>query len=127
LWHPVRRFGSISHFVLPSGRADADVPGKYGRGAFEQQKKDLLRHGVNIRQCVVKIIGGGKMFAHSETQGIGTKNINMAKELVAQEGLMITAEDVGNAGYRRLYFDVDSGAVWIKFDWLDGGQEDRML
>jgi len=127
LWHPVRRIGSISHFVLPAV-PDFRLPdGKYGTAAFEQQKKDLNRLGVNLKQCVAKIFGGGKMFSHSEQQDIGFRNISMARKLIQEAGLSITSENVGGEGYRRLYFDVETGEVWIKFDWLDSDQEDKIL
>ncbi len=127
LWHPARRFGSISHFILPDAPGTKKAGGKYGTSAFEHQKRDLIRHGVNIRQCVAKIFGGGQMFSNSGVQDIGLRNIAMARKLVTDAGLGISAENVGGEGYRRLYFDVDTGEVWIKFDWLDSDFEDKIL
>ncbi len=127
LWHPKRRFGSICHFVLPSVPDFRMDDGKYGTSAFAQQKNDLIRHGVNLRECVAKIFGGGQMFSNSGAQDIGLRNITMARQLVSEAGLTIAAENVGNEGYRRLYFDVETGEVWVKFDWLDSDQEDKVL
>lgn len=127
LWHPKRRFGSISHFILPTGSVTGDVEGKYGNHAFECQKQDLIRYGINIRQCLVKIFGGGQMFSTSGMQDIGLRNITMAHKLISDSGLTVTSENVGDEGYRRLYFDVESGEVWVKFDWIDSDQEDKIL
>ena len=127
LWHPKRKIGSICHFVLPTIPDTREFDGRYGTAAFEHQKNDLLRLGVNVRQCVAKIFGGGKMFTHSGMQDVGLRNIAMARKLVADEGLVVTAENVGGEGYRRLYFDVETGEVWIKFDWLDSDEEDKIL
>lgn len=127
LWHPGRKIGSICHFVLPTVPALRDADGRYGTTAFEHQKHDLIRLGVNVKQCVAKIFGGGKMFTHSGMQDVGLRNINMARKLVTDEGLTIAAENVGGEGYRRLYFDVETGEVWIKFDWLDSDEEDKIL
>jgi len=41
--------------------------------------------------------------------------------------MQVAAENVGGEGYRRLYFDVHSGEVWLKFDWVDDDQEDKVL
>lgn len=127
LWHPKRQFGSISHFILPGAPPVPDVEGKYGNTAFAHQQRDLIRHGVEIRECVAKIFGGGQMFVCASMPDIGQRNIAMARELVAGAGLSVAAENVGGTGYRRLYFDVESGEVWVKFDWLGNEQEDQVL
>lgn len=127
LWHPVHRFGSICHFVLPLEAAKEDLDGRYGVSAFECQRHDLLCHGIDIHQCVAKIFGGSQMFSTSAVQDIGARNIATARMLIKNAGMMITAENVGGEGYRRLYFDVDTGEVWIKFDWLDNNQDDEIL
>ena len=127
LWHPKRQFGSISHFIFPSTVSGYEANTKYGNWAFAQQKNDLIRHGVNLRECVVKIFGGGRMFVDSNINDVGARNIAAARQLIAKEGLVITSENVGGDGYRRLYFDVESGEVWVKFDLIDSDQEDKVL
>jgi chemotaxis protein CheD len=127
LWHPYYRFGSICHFVLPSVPDFRVADAKYGTSAFDQQKADLIRHGINIRECTAKIFGGGQMFPCSGVQDIGLRNVAMARQLVSEAGLPIAAENVGNEGYRRLYFDVETGEVWVKFDWQVSDQEDKVV
>lgn len=127
LWHAPSHVGSICHFILPNAPTLIDVAGKYGDSAFANQVRDLLQYGISLEQCSAKIFGGGQMFSHSGTQDIGLKNILAARTLLSTAGVPIVAENVGGEGYRRLYFDLASGAVWIKFDWLDGNLEDRIL
>ncbi|MDY7578090.1 chemotaxis protein CheD [Herbaspirillum sp. RTI4] len=127
LWHPRRRLGTICHFVFPFAPGLSDRDGRYGISAFARMQSDLIRNGVHLHECTAKIFGGGRMFASSSSQDIGARNIAMARQLVADAGLTVAAENVGKDGYRRLYFDVESGDVWVKFDWLDGEQEDEIL
>ncbi len=128
LWHPRRRFGCICHFVLaavpPSGGAD----GRYGTSAFALMQRDLVRHGVQRRECIAKIFGGGRMFnTGSMVQDVGARNIDMARRLLADAGMVAAAENVGGNGYRRLFFDVASGDVWLKFDGVGTDQDDVLL
>lgn len=88
---------------------------------------DLIHNGVALRECVAKIFGGGNMFSDSQVQDVGARNIAKARQLLAEAGLAVAAENVGGDGYRRLYFDVASGEVWIKFDWLESDQQDVVL
>ena len=67
LWHPSRRIGAMSHFLLPgSGHRKAhDKPGMYGDDAMTLLLDGLARHGVAPTQCQAKIFGGGAMFPRS--------------------------------------------------------------
>ncbi len=131
LWHPQRRLGSICHFVLPhtpAGCHDSHHDGRYGTAAFALMLADHEHNGVRAAECTAKIFGGGSMFAAvSAVQDIGARNVAMARRLVERAGLRVAAENVGGEGYRRLYFDVSTGEVWIKFDWLDDEHQDTVL
>jgi chemotaxis protein CheD len=131
LWHPVRKLGCICHFVLPAdavGAKERHAGGRYGETAFVLMQAELARNGVRLSECVAKIFGGGRMFgAGFLVNDIGERNIRTARKMVQQAGLVITAEHVGSDGYRRLYFDVATGDVWLKFDWIDSDQQDMVL
>jgi chemotaxis protein CheD len=128
LWNPRYRFGSICHFVLPTAAQASTADGRYGSSAFTLMRADLARYGIPLHECTAKIFGGGRMFnSASDVQDIGARNVAMARQLLASAGLAVSAENVGDEGYRRLYFDVGSGDVWLKFDWIDGDQDDTIL
>ncbi|MFT5962999.1 MAG: chemotaxis protein CheD, partial [Burkholderiaceae bacterium] len=121
----------ICHFILPVdavGAATRRAGGRYGETAFAMMRAELQRHGVLLDDCVAKIFGGGRMFgAGFLMNDIGERNIRTARQMVQQAGLTITAEHVGGDGYRRIYFDVATGDVWLKFDWIDSDQKDMVL
>jgi len=131
LWHPTRKLGCICHFILPVdaiGAKERRTGGRYGETAFALMQAELLRNGVPLGECIAKIFGGGRMFgAGFLINDIGERNIQTARKLVQQAGLAIAAEHVGSDGYRRLYFDVATGDVWLKFDWIDSDQKDMVL
>lgn len=128
LWHPRHQFGCICHYILPTGMVSKTQDGRYGDSAFAMMQKELIKHGIRITECVAKIFGGGRMFSsESSAQDVGERNIEKARSLLHAAGLTITAENVGGDGYRRLYFDVSTGEVWIKFDWIDTELKDVRL
>lgn len=128
LWHPRRRFGCICHFILPSGSQRSGSRGRYGDTAFDLMQGEIARQGIRLTECVAKIFGGGRMFGEGYLiNDIGERNIAMARQLLQQAGLAVAAEHAGGDGYRRLYFDVYNGDIWLKFDWVDSDQEDVKL
>ena len=46
---------------------------------------------------------------------ISCKNVQAAKQLVQQAGFGIATSHLGGQGHRSLYFEVWSGAVYLKF------------
>jgi chemotaxis protein CheD len=118
LWHAQRRAGALCHFVLASGSSAAGPNGHYGDGAFTLMLDALVRHRIDPRSCVAKVFGGGKMFGTAHLPDIGARNVAQAYALLEAAGLTPQAENIGQAGYRRLFFDTGSGDVWIKFEGI---------
>jgi chemotaxis protein CheD len=127
LWHPQRRLGCICHYILPFAGPLGRPDGRYASTAFGMMKHELARNGIALADCEAKLFGGGRMFDGSEVQDVGARNIDAGYRLLAAEGMLPVAANVGDRGYRRLYFDVASGDVWVKFDWLDSDQQDIVL
>ena len=72
--------------------------------------------GAQKSRITVKIAGGAKMF---EVNGgslgnIGQRNIESVHTILRQEGIRLTAEDVGGKVARTLLFDVASGQGCIR-------------
>ena len=112
LWHPRRHFGCICHFLLPTQPA-AGGDGRYAPTAFALMQRELAAREVPLQQCVAKLFGGGRMFDQSQILDVGARNVAAARALLARAGLAPAAEHVGG-GHRHLYFDVDSGTVWVR-------------
>lgn len=123
LWHPWRHIGGMCHFMLP-GRSrdrDAELSGKYADEAFLIFDAEMER--ANTRPCdyQAKLFGGGNMFPNSSSpaQGdVGLRNLEVARELLAERGIEVGVQHVGGAGHRKLIFDVWSGDAWLSFQDL---------
>lgn len=116
LWHPVRRIGAMSHFLLPSqGRKRRPVlNGRYGDEALELMLAELKKLSVPAAECQARIFGGANMFpqrAPSEQRAVGEMNGLMARALLQAQRIPIVSESLFGTEHRRIVFDVRSGTV----------------
>lgn len=120
LWHPEKRIGAMSHFLL-SARCSGALPepdGRYGEDALLLMLRELEEAKVLPSECQGKLFGGGNMFPrHTRTDAassVGQKNGETARRLLRTLGIPIVSESLFGVGHRRIVFDVDSGHVWAR-------------
>jgi chemotaxis protein CheD len=114
----------MSHFLLPCrqrpvapGRQDA-LDARYGDEALALMVQGLARLGVDARQCVAQLFGGGAMFPDQPRPPralpigtIGRRNGEAARALLQQLGVPVASENLFGVGHRRITFDVATGEV----------------
>lgn len=117
LWHPERRIGAMSHFLL-SSRSEkpwGELDGRYGEEAVSLMLRELERVAVAPDECQAKIFGGGNMFpAQSSGLDVGRKNGETARRLLRSHGIGIVSEGLFGIGHRQIVFDVGSGDVLVR-------------
>jgi len=112
--------GGMNHFMLPLsedgnwGGSDSLVSTatRYGNYAMEHMINDILSNGGQRQNLEVKVFGGGKIMA--SMTDIGNKNIQFVQDYLAQEGLKITGEDLGDIYPRKVLYYPCSGRVLMK-------------
>ena len=113
---PVLHLGALLHVMLPmnmeAGRKNAF---KYADTGIRETLRQMTGKGAQKSRITV-IAGGAKMF---EVNGgslgnIGQRNIESVHTILRQEGIRLTAEDVGGKVARTLLFDVASGQGCIR-------------
>jgi len=120
LWHPDRKIGAISHFLLSSRNQNSAASGldaRYGQEAMSLMLQELKLMGVNPTECEGKIFGGGDMFPDQARPGmtsVGQKNGESARSLLLSEGIQVVSESLFGVGHRQIIFDVISGDVWAR-------------
>ena len=124
LWHPQERVGAMSHFLLPRRQRPA-VPGchaaldaRYGEDALALMVQGLARRGIDARQCVARLFGGGDMFPNRQraphtlpSGAVGRRNGEAAHALLRRLGVPVASEQLFGAGHRRITFDIATGEV----------------
>ena len=120
LWHPERRIGAMSHFLLSerSSKVIGPLDARYGKEALSLMLAELARQGVDPRDCLAKIFGGGDMFPqHSgmtNAAQVGRRNGEAARSLLEAQGIRVCSESLFGVGHRKIMFDVKSGHVWAR-------------
>jgi chemotaxis protein CheD len=148
VWHPRSRIGGMCHYLLPS-RSSLDTKPQRERGMFADDvmrlfEKELALSSTRPEEYVVKLFGGGSMFADDtdaqecsldpctpvermQCHEVGCRNVKAGRELLSRHGFRIAAEHVGGHGSRHLVFDLATGDVWIRHstDVLPGGRQKK--
>lgn len=123
LWHPFQRIGGMCHYMLAErpmkrdGLPAAPLDGRYAGEAFALFLEQVAAAGTRPGEYQAKLFGGGNMFALAgdDAIGIGLRNIERGRELLATWNIDLVAQHVGGSGRRRLHFDLPSGDVWLAF------------
>ena len=119
LWHPGRRIGAMSHFLLSSRPTTVgeELDGRYAEEAMSLMLRDLAQNQVVARECQAKIFGGGNMFprhARTNALNVGAKNGETARQLVRDHGISLVSESLYGFGHRQIIFDIATGHVWSR-------------
>ncbi|MGO4382561.1 chemotaxis protein CheD [Pseudoduganella sp. RAF53_2] len=119
LWHPARRIGAMSHFLVSERgkRQLAQLSGRYGAEAMELMVNELQAHGVPAHDCQGKIFGGSVMFPKIERRGlhaIGRRNGEAAERLLARYRIPVVSRSLFGVGPRLIVFEVATGDVWVR-------------
>lgn len=123
LWHPVKRFGGMCHYMLPTrnaklGGGNSTLNGKYGDEAWELFLREINKTQTKPSEYLVKLFGGSNMFTANERSlrevGMGDKNIEFARRIVKDYKLNLVSENLGGNRPRRIHFDIWSGNVWLR-------------
>jgi len=123
LFSPALRIGAMCHYVLPRahpavGKNRHAGDGRYGDQAFALMCKALRDRGADPLRCEAKLFGGGRMF-DSMGRDVGARNVEEGRALLARAGIPLATSDVGKAGHRRLWFDLSTGEVLLRFESVE--------
>lgn len=119
LWHPALRLGGMCHYMLPGrGPADHDsttLSARYGEDALRLLMAEVRQHGTRAGDYEAKLFGGASMFdVGPQGSSVAQRNVDAAEALMLRHGLRVAARSLGGTGYRRLFFNLADGDVWVR-------------
>ena len=116
LWDPQAAAGGITHYVLPHGAGTGPAALRFGDVAIPELIQRLLDLGCKSERLQAKIFGGACVIAafHHSGRHLGTNNIQLARELLSESRIPVTAEDVGCRRGRKVIFHSVDGEAWVK-------------
>ena len=126
IYDPAKRIGGLFHVMLPESKIDAS---KAANSPFMFMDTGLPRlfHaaynlGADRSRLVVKVAGGAQLLDDRNVFNIGGRNFQALSDLIARNGLVIHARDVGGMTSRTLRFDLANDTVTIKSPGADAYQ-----
>ncbi len=115
LWDPVLQAGGINHYMLALWNGEGLPSPRYGNIAIPKLIENMLQLGCKRQNLQAKIFGGAAVIGNSTgVLNIGTRNIQLAEDMLKEEKIPIRGRDVdGNLG-RKILFNTRTGRVSLK-------------
>lgn len=117
---PQKGAAGLAHVVLPelrmTGGREAPV-GKFADSAIPAMLEEMRKRAVKPHDLYAVLVGGATMFGHSpgsKLAGVGDRNAEAARAVLAQHGIGIASEDLGGTNGRSVQVFVGSGKVVSK-------------
>lgn len=124
LYDPLRRVGGLAHIFLPWGDADREgQPALYANKGVERLARAVAGLGGDLRRLQAKMVGGARLFAHSDTLNIGERNVAAVRAELERLRIPLAGQEVGGSRGRSLLFDLSDGRIRI----TSGGRDIRWL
>jgi chemotaxis protein CheD len=116
LYDPQKKTGAMVHIMLPESGGRTDRPGKYADTAIPLLIKELDKIGSSKRSLIAKIAGGACMFEYFGTNlNIGERNTEKVRVALKEQGIKLSAEDVGGKVGRTVTFlPANGGKVSVR-------------
>jgi len=122
LWSLEHSLGGMCHYLLPEqgqdGKERLARPGYYGSQAMTFFERQAALEGLELSAFQAKIFGGGEMFHGIERKAgsvnISARNIEWARQALAERHVKVLAQDVGGNVHRTLFMEIWSGDVWVR-------------
>lgn len=122
-WSPSLRIGAMCHGALPQcpdkllRSIDLKPRLRYVDFAIRYLLGRLDSLGAPRSQLQVKLFGGGDVLpltGSRTTESVGRQNCIAALRTLQEEGIQVTASDLGGKQGRVIYFRTDTGEVFLR-------------
>lgn len=112
LWDPATGVGGVNHFLLPQG---SESP-RFGNIAVRMLIREVVAAGARRRSLQAKLFGGACVLRAFKGGGshLGQKNVEVARQILIDEGIPVAAQDVEGERGRKLIFQTHDGAAWVR-------------
>ncbi|MEA3374372.1 MAG: chemotaxis protein CheD [Campylobacterota bacterium] len=116
LYDNIQRVGGMNHYLVPLWNENGLQTPKFGNISIPRLIESMVNVGCDVHNMEAKVFGGGNVIdIKQEDMMIGRKNILIAKEILREYGIPITAQDVGGEKGRRIMMRSDTGKIFLKY------------
>jgi chemotaxis protein CheD len=115
LWDRRGRCGGMNHYLLPRRSPNVEATPRYGDVAIPLLVTKLLALGASRQNLRAKIFGGAHVLpgVRADGRSLGADNVDVAIQLLHDEGVQTVSEDVGGTRGRKLAFNTVDGTALV--------------
>ena len=122
-WHPRLKIGGMCHYLLPDrcqyAKNSHHPHGYYGSDVMEFFLEKVAASGYSPSTFQVKMFGGGHVMKLTDRLqpelNVADANVRFGRKQLVNQGFSIKSEDVGGRRYRKVFFELASGNVWVQY------------
>lgn len=115
LYDPVLKQGGINHYMLPLWNGEGLATPKYGNIAIEKLLEKMVELGSLKRNLIAKVFGGAESLENqSSSFKIGTRNTELAIDMLGQHQIKIAGQSTGGNRGRNILFNTATGEVIMR-------------
>lgn len=116
LWDKKSAVGGMNHYMLPYWSTNENESTRFGNVAIEYLIRKVLALGGSKQHLQGKLFGGASISQafRGKEMDLGSKNIEVALNLLSSEGIPVVANDVGGTRGRKVILDTFNGVVFVK-------------
>jgi chemotaxis protein CheD len=116
LFDPKTRLGGMNHYLMPHWAGDGESSLRFGTVAMSALLERLLALGARREELRAKVFGGASVLggASAKPGHLGEQNVDRALAFLRDAGVDLIARDTGGQHGRKLVFNTDGGAAWVK-------------
>ncbi len=115
VYDPVARVGGMLHFMLPSGRGDAEKakanPAMFGDTGVPLLFRSCYDLGASKERLIVCAAGGAEIMNDAGQFKIGSRNRTILRQLFWKNNILLAADETGGSISRTLQIDLADGRV----------------
>lgn len=120
IYDSTENIGGMNHYLVPLWNENGLQSPKFGNISIPRLIENMLNLGCDIKNLEAKIFGGANVInVTQEDMMIGRKNILIAKEILREYGVKITAQDVGGTRGRKILMRTDTGKIFLRYTGVE--------
>lgn len=110
------KIGGINHFMLPLWNGRGLASPRYGNIAIEKLIDRMINMGCSKKNLSAKVFGGGEVLDTSISAfNIGSRNIQIAIDMLNEQGIPIIAKSTGGKKGRKIIYNSYTNEVQQKY------------
>jgi len=126
LHDPAAKVAGMAHILLPNKSLSRETsnPAKFPQSAIPHLLERMVSRGADRKRLTAKLIGGASMFGNLTPTGaaqMGERNVVASRQVLAELGLIVTAEATGGTVGRSVRMQAKDGLLMVRT--LRSGEE----